>query len=117
MKLFSSVFIIAIVSLTSLYMPKSYGFNVAQNICEYVAVDEKRRLRKLLKSSRLKLRNVFGDVLCNSDNILIFAAKNNANEIGELLIKKLPKDIIESELENLAKHSPSLAEIAKARIN
>lgn len=117
MKLFSNVFIIATVSISCLYMPNSYGFNIAQNICEYVAVDEKNRLRKLLKSNRLKLRDVFGDVLCNGDNILIFAAKNNANEVGELLIKKLPKDTIAGELENLATLSPTLAELGQARVN
>jgi hypothetical protein len=60
---------------------------------------------------------VFKDVSCDNSNILIFAAKNNANEIGQLLIKKLPKAVIEVELENLATQSASLAEIAKARIN
>lgn len=116
MKLFYHVFIIAIFAIISLYTPKSYGFNIAQNICEYVAVDDKSRLRKLLKSKRLKLRNVFGDVLCNGDNILLFSAKNNANEIGELLIKKLPKGVVEGELESLTALSPTLGEIAKSRI-
>ncbi len=60
---------------------------------------------------------MFKDVSCDNSNILIFAAKNNANEIGQLLIKKLPKAVIEVELENLATQSASLAEIAKARIN
>jgi len=117
MKLFYNIFIISIVIISSLYIPKSYGFNVAQNICEYVAVDDKGRLRKLLKSNRLKLRKVFHDVSCDNDNILIFAAKKKADEIGQLLIKKLPKSVISSNLENLASLSPPLAEIAKARIN
>ena len=99
------------------YVPVSQSANLASSICEYVAVDEKGRLRKLLKSNRLKLRNVFKDVSCDNDNILVFAAKKNANEIGQLLIKKLPKAVIASELENLISLSPQLAELAKARIN
>ena len=71
----------------------------------------------MLKSSRLKLRSVFKDVSCDNSNILVFAAKNNANEIGELLIKKLPKGVIESELDNLSTLSTLLAELAKARVN
>tara|TARA_R110002111_G_scaffold185830_1_gene251819 strand:- start:287 stop:631 length:345 start_codon:yes stop_codon:yes gene_type:complete len=114
MKLFC---FICIISVACLYVPKSYSFNIAQNICEYVAVDDKGRLRKLLKANRLKLRTVFNDVFCNDNNILIFAAKKNAMEIGQLLIKKLPKGVVEGELENLSTLSPELADIAKARIN
>lgn len=98
------------------YVPASHGADLAQNICEYVAVDEKSRLRKVLKSNRLKLRNVFKDIRCNNDNLLIFAARKNAMEVGELLIKKLPKAVVESDLDNVAALSPQLAEIAKARI-
>lgn len=63
MKLFNNVFMTSIVIIICLYIPKSYAFNVAQNIFEYVAVDDKGRLRKLLKSNRLKLRKVFNDVV------------------------------------------------------
>ena len=46
-----------------------------------------------------------------------FLLRKNAKEIGQLLIKKLPKDVIASELENLVSLSPQLAELAQARIN
>tara|TARA_R110000744_G_scaffold15549_2_gene43280 strand:+ start:1482 stop:1829 length:348 start_codon:yes stop_codon:yes gene_type:complete len=111
------IFITFAVFAGLVYVPVSQSANLASNICEYVAVDEKGRLRKLLKSNRLKLRNVFKDVSCDNDNILVFAAKKNAKEIGQLLIKKLPKDVIASELENLVSLSPQLAELAQARIN
>lgn len=110
-------FTVIAVTTWLVYVPASRADNVSQNICEYVAVDEKKRLRKLLKANRLKLRNVFKSVLCNNDNILIFSAKKNASEIGQLLIKKLPKDVIANELDKLATLSPELAELAKARIN
>ncbi len=108
---------VCIIYVTCLYVPTSYGFNIAKNICEYIAVDDKDRLRKLLEANRLKLRTVFDDVLCDNNNILIFSAKKSAIEIGQLLIKKLPKSVIESELTNLTTISPQLADIAKARIN
>lgn len=114
MKLFTTIFILTILWLS--FLPKSYSFNVAKNICEYVAVDDKSRLRKLLKASRLKLRNVYKDVSCDKDNILIFAAKKKANEVGQLLIKKLPKAVLESELNALSSLSPQMADMAKARI-
>jgi len=118
-ELFMKLFItISIMSVLWLALPiKSYSYNVAKNICEYVAVDDKSRLRKLLKANRLKLRNVFNDVSCDNDNILLFAAKKNAENIGQLLIKKLPKAVIADELGQLEKLSPPLANIAKTRIN
>jgi hypothetical protein len=112
MKLFSLILVTALLT----FIPQSYSANIAKNICDYVAVDDKGRLRKLLKSNRLKLRKVFNDVSCDSNNILIFAAKQNANEIGQLLIKKLPKGVIKKELESLIELSPQLAEVAKVRI-
>ncbi|MFT6735688.1 MAG: hypothetical protein ACJAS9_003902 [Polaribacter sp.] len=100
-----------------LYVPTSQSANLAENICGYIAVDDKGRLRKLLKSNRLKLRKVFQDTSCNNDNLLIFAARQNANEVGQLLIKKLPKKVVANDLENLATLSPELTAFAKARIN
>jgi hypothetical protein len=73
MKLFYIVFIMVVVLL--IFMLKSQSFNIAKNICDYVAVDDKGRLRKLLKSNHLKLRKVFKNVACDSHNLLIFARK------------------------------------------
>ena len=112
------LFMFAIMATVSwlVYVPISNSADIAQNICEYVAVDEKGRLRKVLKANRLKLRKVFKDISCNGDNLLIFAAKKDAKEIGELLIKKLPKPIVEAEIANLTALSPALVELAKERI-
>ena len=110
MKLFCQLFIFLLLINVSLFVPQSYAVNLAQNICEYIAVDDKGRLRK-----RLKLRTVFKDVSCDNNNILVFAAKNNAIEIGELLIKKLPRSVVEKEIENLSGLSAPLTEVAIAR--
>lgn len=112
------LFMFAIMATVSwlVYVPVSHSADIAQNICEYVAVDEKSRLRKVLKANRLKLRKVFKDISCNGDNLLIFAAKKNALEIGELLIKKLPKSVVEAEIANLTPLSPALVGLAQERI-
>jgi hypothetical protein len=115
MKKILITFIVIVISF--IFIPFGYSANLAKNICEYVAVDDKGRLRKLLKSNRLKLRTVFNDIRCDSHNILIFAAQKNAIAIGELLIKKLPKSVVENELMILTDISPELTEAAKARIN
>ena len=44
--------------------------NVAQALCEYVAVDDKKRLRSFLKTNKLKIRSIFKGVQCNNMNLL-----------------------------------------------
>lgn len=100
---------------TQLYSAKSSASNAAQNICEYVAADDKRRLRSFLKAQRIKLRSVFGEITCNSKDILLFAAANNADKVGEMIIKKLPKKVLRSILDELTTASPKLGAMAKDR--
>ena len=94
---------------------ESEAYNLSQSICEFIAADDKKRLRKLQKTNKFKFRKIFKSVRCNNDNILIFAARRNANDVGELLIKKLPKKIIAENMGELEGLSATLAEIAKKR--
>jgi len=94
----------------------TYAFNISANICEYVAADDKKRLRRLLKQNRLKLRKLFADIRCNADNLLIFAAKRKSNDIGELLVKKLPKGVLQENLTETESISPDIANLIKERI-
>ncbi|QQX81202.1 DUF3718 domain-containing protein [Shewanella sp. KX20019] len=63
---------------------------LAANICNYVASDDKNRLRKKLKESRVKLRNIYDGVSCNGDSLLRFAMKSGANAVGTFVAKRLP---------------------------
>jgi hypothetical protein len=107
--------IIVLLLIAQLYSPKSSAYNMARNICEYVAADDKRRLRSLLKTQRIKLRAIFGDVTCNGKNILFFAAINNSDDVGELIIKKLPKKVLRSLADELTITSPVLGALANER--
>jgi hypothetical protein len=107
--------IILLLLSAQLYSPKSSAGNVAQNVCEYVAADDKRRLRSLLKTQRIKIRSIFGDVTCNGKNLLIFAAVNNADEVGEMIVKKLPKKTLRLLIDELSTISASLGALAKDR--
>ena len=89
--------------------------NMTLRICEYVQANDKSRLRSFLKQNKLKMRNIYDGLECNSDNLLIFAAKSNALEVGEFIIGKLPAKKVKPEIENLAKYSAHLAEEAKER--
>ena len=111
---FKLVFGLLITSLL-LFPAPSEAFNLSQSICEFIAADDKKRLRKLQKTNKFKFRKIFKSVRCNNDNILIFAARRNANNVGELLIKKLPKNVIAENMAELEGLSATLAEIAKKR--
>ena len=107
--------IIILLLITQLYSPKSSADNTATNICEYVAADDKKRFRTLLKTQRIKLRSIFGNVTCNGKNLLIFAATNNADKVGEMIIKKLPKKTLRSLIDELTTTSATLGALAKKR--
>lgn len=89
--------------------------NMSLRICEYVQANDKSRLRSFLKQKKLKVRNIYDGLECNGDNLLIFAAKSNALEVGEFIIGKLPSKKVKPEIDNLAKYSAHLAEEAKER--
>ncbi len=89
--------------------------NLTLRICEYVQANDKSRLRSFLKQNKLKLRNIYDGVKCNGDNLLIFAAKSSALEVGEFIIGKLPSKKVKPEIDNLAKYSAHLAEEARDR--
>lgn len=95
--------------------PTAQANDLSLRICEYVQANDKNRLRSFLKQNRLKIRNIYGDIACNGDNLLIFSAKSEALEVGEFLIGKLPSKKVKAEIDNLAKYSLHLAEEAKDR--
>ncbi|CAH9056264.1 hypothetical protein PSECIP111951_01426 [Pseudoalteromonas holothuriae] len=67
---------------------------LAISLCEYIAADDKSSLRKKLKSSRVKIRNIFDAVLCNGNNMLRHAIVSNAADAGEYIVKNLPKSTL-----------------------
>ncbi|KAF7775398.1 DUF3718 domain-containing protein [Pseudoalteromonas citrea] len=67
---------------------------LAASLCEYVAADDKGRLRKKLKSSRVKIRNIYDAIQCNGNNLLRHAIASNAAGAGEYIVKNLPKSAL-----------------------
>lgn len=110
--------LIASVLATSFsYTPVSFAEDhLSRSICEYVAVNDKTRLRAFLKQRKLKIRSVFNDLLCNEKNILVFAASSNALDMGEFLIGQLPVKLVADNLEDIKKYSEHLTKVAEARI-
>lgn len=95
--------------------PKASAADIAQTMCDYVAADDKQRLRSFLKTNKLKIRSVFKGVQCNGMNLVAFASSQNANATGELMISKLPKQIVADIMTSIT--SVELASIAEKRVN
>jgi hypothetical protein len=91
-----------------LFINESSAENVAQSICEYVAADDKNRLRSFLKTNKLKIRNIFNQIQCNNMNLLEFAADRNSINTGNLIISKLPKSTISESLSKLSSNAELL---------
>jgi len=75
--------------------PAQASDQLAISICEYIAADDKNRLRSKLKSSRVKVRNIYDSVLCNGNNLLRHAIASNAVDAGEYVVKNLSKSSLE----------------------
>jgi hypothetical protein len=87
------------VSLCAASLTFSHNANaddqLAVSLCEYVAANDKGGLRNKLKSSRVKIRNIFDAVFCNGNNLLRHAIVSNATDTGEYIVKNLPKSMLE----------------------
>ncbi|ADN77564.1 conserved hypothetical protein [Ferrimonas balearica DSM 9799] len=80
------------------YSPSSHA-NVEQlvaSMCDYVAADDKNRLRKKLKDARIKLRSVYDGVSCNGNSLLRTAMLADAQDVGVFLVKQLPRKSLSS---------------------
>lgn len=107
--------LISAIALISLSVTPVANANTAQSLCEYVAVDDKKRLRTYLKSNKLKIRKVFDGVQCNGQNLLAFASSKNATKTGSLMISKLPKKTVTAVLPSITQQD--LVDAANKRIN
>ena len=92
-KLSKLVVVTAVVAVSSFSYtaPVSAEDQLAVSICEYIAADDKNRLRSKLKSSRVKIRNIYDAVQCNGNNLLRHAVASNAIDTGEYIVKNLSK--------------------------
>jgi len=109
---------ITVLTLTSVVStPQAQAANIAQSICEYVAADDKKRMRSFLKTNKLKIRRIFDGIQCNGKNLLEFASTQGSVETGSLMISKLPKKVVSANLANLQTGSQPLIDAANARVS
>lgn len=85
-----SVSIIVVIAATLLVSPKSSAYGDLDSICLYIAEDDKKRLRKTLKTAHVKIRKLFKDMSCNKLSLLQFAIKRQSKSVGLFIVKKIP---------------------------
>ncbi|MFY0656208.1 MAG: DUF3718 domain-containing protein [Neptunomonas phycophila] len=93
------VFLFAV--MMSVVSVPSHSANIAQTLCEYVAVDDKKRMRSFLKTNKLKIRSIFKGVQCNNQDLLSFADNKGSTNVGAFIIGKLPKKIVSTHAGNI----------------
>ncbi|WP_426357124.1 DUF3718 domain-containing protein [Pseudocolwellia sp. HL-MZ19] len=109
---------ITALTLTSVVTtPEAQAVNIAQSVCEYVAADDKKRMRSFLKTNKLKIRSIFDGIECNGKNLLVFAAVQGSVETGSLMISKLPKRVVSANLALMQSGSQPLLEAANERVS
>lgn len=86
--------VLLFVVMMSMVSVPSQASNIAQTLCEYVAVDDKKRMRSFLKSNKLKIRSVYKSIQCNNMDMLQFADNRSSTQVGAFLIGKLPKSVV-----------------------
>jgi hypothetical protein len=106
----------SLITATVTFAPVTKADNMSLRICEYVAANDKNRLRSYMKQNKLKIRSLFKSINCNKQNLIVFAAANKALETGEYLIGKVPSKQVAKIIEEIGKYSKHLEEEAKDRV-
>ncbi|GHE85091.1 DUF3718 domain-containing protein [Thalassotalea profundi] len=112
------IILISVLAVHSIVLaPMTYADdNISLRICEYVAANDKSRLRSYLKQNKLKLRDVYDKIMCNEQNLLVFSASNSALETGEFVIGNTSVKEVTANIAEIAKYSKHLEEKAKERV-
>ncbi len=91
MKFIPAILCCSLLIATAAWVPPDKAEDqLAASMWDYIKADDKNRLRKLLSDNRLRLRNIYDGIMCNGMTMVRFAAANNANGVGEFIIKQLP---------------------------
>jgi len=62
---------------------------VATALCEYTKANDRNKIRKKLRRSKMKLRSIYEDIKCNDKTLYKFAIASNADEVMKFYEKKI----------------------------
>lgn len=87
-----SIALAALIGLGGMSVPVTASAEadpLVASLCDYVKANDKNRLRKKLKESRVKLRQVYSGISCDGQSLLRTALTANATDAGEFVAKRL----------------------------
>lgn len=87
-----SIALAALIGLGGMSVPVTASAQadpLVASLCDYVKANDKNRLRKKLKESRVKLRQVYSGISCDGQSLLRTALTANATDAGEFVAKRL----------------------------
>lgn len=87
----------AAVAVTGATFSKSAEANqLALSLCTYVQGDDTMRMRKKLRDSRVRVRDIYTGIQCNGQSLLQFAMTNGSQDIGEFIVGRLSVEELKS---------------------
>ena len=85
--------VMAAIAATGVTFSKSAEANeLALSLCTYVQGDDTMRMRKKLRDSRVRIRDVYTGIQCNGQSLLQFAMSNGSNDVGTFMVGRLAVD-------------------------
>jgi len=93
----SSLLLVPFVLAAALNAPAARAGDADQvvaSLCDYVASNDKNRLRDKLKDAGIRLHTIYDGVRCNGMSLLRFAMDRKAEDAGEFIAKKLPGSLL-----------------------
>ena len=89
--------LMAAVAATGATFSKSAEANeLALSLCTYVQGDDTMRMRKKLRDSRVRVRDIYSGIQRNGQSLLQFAMANGSQEIGSFIVGRLSVDELQS---------------------
>ena len=98
LKLIKTSVLLVIASLTFSTVASADVNEDLANICTIVKANDKGELRRKMKrvqaDYKLKLPDYYSGISCGGMSLIRLAFSNDANDVGKLMIKKMPKSIL-----------------------
>lgn len=109
---------LAVVVASSLLSPMlAFADDVGTQLCQYIAADDKSRMRDFIKDRKLNATSVLGELKCNGKDALAFAAESKAEQTGKFMVSKLPKGHVLASMDAIkASGLPEFVDAAEKRV-
>ncbi|WP_404401528.1 DUF3718 domain-containing protein [Idiomarina seosinensis] len=89
--------LMAVVAATGVSFSKQAQANeLALSLCTYVQGDDTMRMRKKLRDSRVRIRDIYSGIQCNGQSLLQFAMANGSSDVGTFIVGRLSVDELQS---------------------